>query len=159
MNRFTQSFTLRLRRIYVMPDRIIDEFKPFRLTENFLEKYHDIDPPFGYNGLGYFTYMRTYSRLKEDGTNEQWWETIARVVNGTYNMQKRWIMGNRLEWNEWKAQASAQEMYDRMFNMKFLPPGRGLWAMGTPITEEKNLYAALNNPLHINTPILTKEYG
>jgi len=128
-----------------MPDRIIDDFRPFRLTENFLEKYHKTDPPFGYNGLGYFTYMRTYSRLKDDGTNEQWWETIARVVTGTYNMQKRWIMGNRLEWNEWKAQSSAQEMYDRMFTMKFLPPGRGLWAMGTRITEEKNLYAALNN--------------
>ena len=33
-------------------------------------------------------------------------------------------------------------MYDRIFNMKFLPPGRGLWAMGTAITEEKGLYAA-----------------
>ncbi len=142
-----------------MPDRFIDDFKPFRLTTNFLEKYKNIEPPFGFNGLGYFTYMRTYSRIKDDGTNEKWHETIARVVNGTYNMQKKWIMGNRLEWNEWKAQSSAQEMFDRMFNMKFLPPGRGLWAMGTLITEEKGLYAALNNPLHIDTPILTKEYG
>ena len=28
-------------------------------------------------------------------------------------------------------------MYERIFTMKFLPPGRGLWAMGTPITEDK----------------------
>ena len=28
-------------------------------------------------------------------------------------------------------------MYDRIFNMKFLPPGRGLY-MGTKITEEKS---------------------
>ena len=41
------------------------------------------------------------------------------------------------QWNEFKAENSAQEMYDRMFMMKFLPPGRGLWAMGTKITEEK----------------------
>ena len=27
-----------------------------------------------------------------------------------------------------------------MFYMKFLPPGRGLWAMGTAITEEKESY-------------------
>jgi ribonucleoside-triphosphate reductase len=31
----------------------------------------------------------------------------------------------------------AMRMYDKIFTMKFLPPGRGLWAMGTPITEEK----------------------
>ena len=32
-------------------------------------------------------------------------------------------------------------MYERIFNMKFLPPGRGLWAMGTPITEEFEIVA------------------
>jgi adenosylcobalamin-dependent ribonucleoside-triphosphate reductase len=42
-------------------------------------------------------------------------------------------------------------MYDRIFNMKFLPPGRGLWAMGTSITEEKGLYAALNNCAFVST--------
>ena len=36
-----------------------------------------------------------------------------------------------------KLRASAQDMYDRIFDMKFLPPGRGLWAMGTSITEER----------------------
>lgn len=28
-------------------------------------------------------------------------------------------------------------MYERIFNMKFMPPGRGLWAMGSPLTEER----------------------
>ena len=134
-----------------MPDRYLDDFKPFALSDAFLEKYKDQIPPFGFNGLGYLVYMRTYSRLKEDGTNEQWWETVARVVNGTYNMQKKWIAGNRLYWNEWKAQASAKEMFARMYEMKFLPPGRGLWAMGSPITEEKGLYAALNNCAFVST--------
>ena len=141
-----------------MPDRIVsDDFRPFRLSDNFLEKYKDVTPPFGFNGLGYFTYMRTYSRIKDDGTNEQWWETVERVVNGTYNMQKKWIQQQRLYWNETKAQYSAQEMFDRMFNMKFLPPGRGLWAMGTPITEEKGLYAALNNCAFVSTKDLKYE--
>lgn len=36
-------------------------------------------------------------------------------------------------------------MYEKMYYMKFLPPGRGLWAMGTSMTLEKELYAALNN--------------
>eukprot|EP00121_Abeoforma_whisleri_P013271 Awhi_evm1s12240 len=41
--------------------------------------------------------------------------------------------------------------------MKFLPPGRGLWAMGTPITEEKGLFAALNNCAFISTESLHNE--
>lgn len=42
-------------------------------------------------------------------------------------------------------------MYDKIFTMKFLPPGRGLWAMGTPITMEKELYGALNNCAFVST--------
>lgn len=38
-----------------------------------------------------------------------------------------------------------------MFNMKFLPPGRGLWAMGTAIVHKKNLSAALNNCAFVST--------
>lgn len=100
--------------------------RPFRLSESFLEKYKRKQPPFGFNVLGELVYLRTYSRIKEDGTNERWWETCRRVVEGTYNMQKRHIERYSLGWNPWKAQTSAQEMYDRMFNIKFLPPGRGL---------------------------------
>ena len=47
--------------------------------------------------------------------------------------------------------AEAQKMYTKIFEFKFLPPGRGLWAMGTPITEEKHLYAALNNCAFVST--------
>lgn len=107
--------------------------------------------PFGFNGLGELVYMRTYSRLKQDGKNEMWWETVQRVVEGTFNMQKRHIDAHSLGWNPWKAQHSAQEMYDRIFTMKFLPPGRGLWAMGTPLTEERGLFAALNNCAFVST--------
>ena len=117
----------------------------FKLSENFVTKYKNKKAPFGFNGLGELVYMRTYSRIKENGKNERWWETVQRVVEGTYTMQMNWIESHQLGWNPWQAQKSAQEMYERIFNMKFLPPGRGLWAMGTPITEEKNLYAALNN--------------
>ena len=124
--------------------------KKFQLREAFLEKYKTVKPPFGFNGLGELTYMRTYSRLKADGTNEQWWETVQRVVEGTYNLQKDHIEKYSLGWNMWKAHKSAEEMYDRMFNMKFLPPGRGLWAMGTEITD-KGLFAALNNCAFVST--------
>ena len=131
----------------------------FQLSENFITKYKRKRPPFGFNGLGELVYMRTYSRVKKNGKNERWWETVQRVVEGTYSMQKNWIDSHQLGWNAWQAQASAQEMYDRIFNMKFLPPGRGLWAMGTPITEEKNLYAALNNCAFVSTKTLKDDYA
>ena len=131
----------------------------FQLSENFINKYKRKRPPFGFNGLGELVYMRTYSRIKKNGKNERWWETIQRVVEGTYSMQKNWIDSHQLGWNPWQAQRSAQEMYDRMFNMKFLPPGRGLWAMGTAITEEKNLYAALNNCAFVSTKTLKEDYS
>jgi len=125
--------------------------KKFTLSSNFIDKYKRRKPPFGFNGLGELVYMRTYSRIKDSGKNERWWETVQRVVEGTYNMQMDWIDHHSLGWNPWQAQRSAQEMYDRIFNMKFLPPGRGIWAMGSPITEERKLYAALNNCAYVST--------
>ena len=131
----------------------------FQLSDNFVDKYKRKKPPFGFNGLGELVYMRTYSRIKENGKNERWWETVRRVVEGTYSMQKKWIDSHQLGWNPWQAQKSAQEMYDRIFNMKFLPPGRGLWAMGTAITEKKKLYAALNNCAFVSTKTIKEDYA
>ena len=123
----------------------------FKLSKKFVEKYKNTKPPFGFNGLGELVYMRTYSRVKDDGINEKWFETVERVVNGTYNMQKDHVDHYGLGWNAWEAQRSAQEMYDRMFWMKFLPPGRGLWAMGSLLTEEKKIFASLNNCGFVST--------
>ena len=123
----------------------------FKLKDSFVDKYKKIKPPFGFNGLGELAYLRSYSRKKEDGVKEVWFETIRRVVEGTYSIQLEHIMKYNLGWNERKAHKSAEEMYDRMFNMKFLPPGRGLWAMGSPIIKEKGVYAALNNCAFVST--------
>jgi ribonucleoside-triphosphate reductase (thioredoxin) len=129
----------------------------FTLDPDFISHYSHVEPPFGFNGLGALVYLRTYSRLKEDGSNEQWFETVQRVVEGTYSMQQRWIKANGLHWNPRKAQRSAQEMYTRIFTMKFLPPGRGLWAMGSALTEERGLWAALNNCAFVSTATLAKD--
>lgn len=131
----------------------------FRLTHEFLNQYKDRIPPFGFGGLGALVYERTYSRVKEDGINECWWETIARVVEGCYNMQKAHIELNGLGWNGQKAQHSAQEMYARMWQMKFLPPGRGLWAMGSAITEERECFAALNNCGFASTKGIAQDFA
>ena len=130
----------------------------FRLKKEFIDIYKNIKPPFGFNGLGELVYLRTYSRLKEDGHNEQWFETIERVVNGVYSLQKEHILQYNLGWEEDKAHESAQEMYDRMFKMKFLPSGRSLWAMGTSIITEKKLFAALNACSFVSTENIDTEF-
>lgn len=129
----------------------------FRLDADFVRKYSKITAPFGFNGLGALTYRRTYSRIKENGFNETWFETVERVVNGIYNMQKEWVESRGLGWEDAKAQKSAQEMYDAIFMMRFTPPGRGLWAAGTGIIEERKIYAALNNCAFISTENIAKE--
>jgi ribonucleoside-triphosphate reductase (thioredoxin) len=123
----------------------------FQLDDDFVKSYANIEPDFGFNGLGMFTYLRTYSRIKPDGTNEQWYETVRRVVEGAYSLQKQHILDNELGWNARKGQRSAQEMYDRIFKMKFLPPGRMLWALGTPIIHEKKVGQALFNCAFVST--------
>jgi ribonucleoside-triphosphate reductase len=128
----------------------------FRLDDTFIAGYAAIQPPFGFNGLGYLAYLRTYSRLI-NGVQERWFETCRRVVEGTYRMQERWIKTHHLPWSPRKAQRSAQEMYDRMFHMKFLPPGRGLWAMGSELTENRGLFAALLNCGFVSTAQLQSD--
>ena len=57
----------------------------------------DLPPPkFGFNGLGELVYIRTYARKLPDGSLEKWHETVERVVNGTFNLQKRHMIKVRL---------------------------------------------------------------
>lgn len=129
----------------------------FRLSRSFVKTFESVKPPFGFNGLGELVYQRTYSRKDiTTGKKERWIDTIERVVNGCYSMQKRWITENNLGWSDEVAQESAQEMFTRMYHMKFLPPGRGLWCMGTSVTEERGLYAALNNCAFVSTKDMDK---
>jgi len=117
----------------------------FELEGDIVAEYANTPLPFGFDGLGEFVYQRTYSRTKPDGFTETWPETCLRVTNGAYTMQKQHIFRYKLGWNEEQGQRSAREFFDRLFNLKFTPPGRGLWAMGTNIIYERGLYAALNN--------------
>jgi adenosylcobalamin-dependent ribonucleoside-triphosphate reductase len=133
----------------------------FRLSEDFVSPYKDKKPPFGYrdaagNSVGEITFLRTYSRLKLDGTKETWVDVCERVINGMYTLQKEHCKINRLPWNDAKAQASAKEGFDRLFNLKWSPPGRGLWVMGTPIVNEQRNSAALQNCAFVSTKEMTK---
>jgi adenosylcobalamin-dependent ribonucleoside-triphosphate reductase len=133
----------------------------FRITEDFIDSYRSKPSPFGYkdagnNSVGEITFLRTYSRLKEDGSKESWVDVCERVINGTYSLQKDHCKKNRLPWNDAKAQASAKEAFDRLFNLKWTPPGRGLWAMGTNIVNVQKNSAALQNCAFVSTSEMTK---
>lgn len=123
--------------------------KKFKLSDTFIEKYQTKEPNWG--PLGEFVYLRTYSRkVEEENRNEQWWETVRRVVEGSFSVQKEYVQSLKLPWSNNKGQKSAQIMFDKIFNFKFLPPGRGLWMMGTPFVDEKGS-AALNNCGFVST--------
>jgi hypothetical protein len=133
----------------------------FKLTDEFVSTYKDRKPPFGYtdaagNSVGEITFLRTYSRLKEDGTKETWVDVCERVINGMYSLQKDHCKKSRLPWNDAKAQASAKEAFYRLYNLKWTPPGRGLWAMGTHIVNVQKNSAALQNCAFVSTSDMNK---
>ena len=134
----------------------------FKLSDDFVATYKDKKPPFGYadvagNSVGEITFLRTYSRKKEDGTKETWSDVCTRVTNGTFSIQKDHAKTNRLPWNDAKAAATAKEFFDSLFNLKWTPPGRGLWVMGTDIVNVKKNSAALQNCGFVSTAEMTKQ--
>ncbi len=133
----------------------------FKLNEEFVASYRSKQAPFGYrdaggNSVGEITFLRTYSRKKEDGTKETWVDVCERVINGMYSLQKEHCKVNRLPWSDARASASAKEAFDRLFNLKWTPPGRGLWVMGTPIVNVQKNSAALQNCAFVSTLEMNK---
>lgn len=87
-------------------------------------------PEFGYGVFGELVYYRSYSRLI-GGKQERWPDTIVRVVNGVFSIRKDWYARRGITWDEYYWQDVATVMSRAMFHMRMLPPGRGLYAMGT----------------------------
>lgn len=130
----------------------------FKLSENFIAQYRGRQPEWGFGDLSYFVFKSKYARMKTEGSSEEFWETCQRVVEGVFNIQFKHCRQMGLEWNGNKAQATAQKMFDRMWQMKFLPPGRGLWLMGTPIIDRIGS-AGLNNCGFISTKEIHKDFS
>ncbi|HSR74193.1 MAG TPA: hypothetical protein VLL31_05075 [Sulfurovum sp.] len=125
----------------------------FSLEEAFCRDMLQKKAKFGFEGFGETVYYRTYSRLKNDGTREHWPDTVIRVVNGVMSIRKDHYLQHALEWNEAKWQRYAKKLAMTMFDMKWLPPGRGLWIMGTEYIYERGS-AALNNCGAVDTTYL-----
>ncbi len=110
-----------------------------KLDQTFLNKWSAVTPDWG--PVGEFVYLRTYSR---DADNGQWWRTCQRVVEGIHQVLFEHCIEHNRPYSPAKAQHSAQRMFELMFEMKFLPPGRGIWTMGTEVIAKKGGAAANN---------------
>ena len=127
--------------------RTLENIRRFKLSDTFIDPYKVDEVPWG--PLGYVTYKRTYARrLNEFEPNatgtEEWWQTCRRVIEAMFDMQKQHVVALGLEWNDNKAQTTAKDAYERLFNLKWTPPGRGLWMMGTKFVEERTAAGLFN---------------
>jgi hypothetical protein len=136
----------------------VPEAERFTLDPALVEEYRNKKPPFGFNGLGEVVYLRTYAREKDNGQSEVWVDTVERVVKGVFEVLQHHVV-NKLHctWDAQKAKERSEDMFRRIFEMKFLPPGRGLWAMGSPIIRKKGFAAALNNCAFVSTANLDRD--
>ncbi len=140
-----------------------DEFYylSFRMHDEFFDNYRDRQPKWGFpigggvdgkaNTLGEHSWLTKYSRRKAGGGRERFWEGLRRVVEGMYSIQKDWAYSQKLPWSEETAHRSAEEAYDRAFNGKWSPPGRGLWMLGTELVNGKRDGSPLYNCSFLST--------
>ena len=147
--------------------KIQDEDR-FYLNDDFIEQYKNREPKWG--PVGKIAYVRTYARelrgeelvqfLMRDmkmsrkearaaarqikSKREEFWQTARRVVEFAWTVFQRQARMSHHAWNSAEAQEKAQEMFRRLWDFKWLPPGRGMQFAGTPVVEIKG-GAVLNN--------------
>lgn len=102
------------------------------LTKEFVNTYKDKPVNWGFNGLGYIVYKRTYSRIKENNEKEEWYETIERCINGAQKIGAGYT------------KKEAEKLYDLIFNLKCNFPGRMLWQLGTTTVDRFGGNSLLN---------------
>lgn len=108
----------------------MDDFKI--ISDKFVEKYKNKKVNWGFNGLGYVVYKRTYSRIKEDGQSEEWPDTIQRCINGAQKIGAQY------------SKEEAERLFDYIFNFKCSFAGRFLWQLGTKTVDKFGLPSLCN---------------
>lgn len=120
----------------------------YTLPDEFLAPYKSKRPNMPIPA--YVTYMRTYAAKVGDRL-EYWWETCRRVVEGAFSILKWHEATNQVKELNWPwLDKWARTMFDRMFNMKWVPAGRGLQHMGRKSMWKKG-GAVLNSCAFIST--------
>jgi ribonucleotide reductase alpha subunit len=102
------------------------------ISDEYAATYKNEQPNWGFNGLGYIVFKRTYARLKENGETEEWHETVQRCINGAQKI------GADYTTNE------AERLFDLIFNLKCNFAGRMLWQLGAPTVDRFGANSLLN---------------
>ena len=78
------------------------------ISNKFVEKYKNKVPNWGFNGLGYIVYKRTYARIIEEKIKqtEEWYQTLHRCINGAQKIGAEYT------------KEEAERLFDLMFNLK-----------------------------------------
>lgn len=115
-----------------------------KLRQSLIDEIKSMVPHFEYGEFGKTVFYRTYSRVKPDGSMESWNDTVIRVMEGVSSIRKDWYLKHHLRWEPDNWDHYIRGMAISLFNMEWLPPGRGLWAMGSDFVYERGSMA-LNN--------------
>lgn len=100
------------------------------LTDQFIDAYKNKEIPWGGNGLGFFVYLRTYSRWLDDKMRrEEWHETVRRVIEYSMSLYQGPATYEEL-------QKEAENMFDNMYYLRMFPAGRTLWIGGTEAADK-----------------------
>lgn len=140
----------------------------FYMDEVTIAPFRTMEPNWG--PLGKVAYVRTYARelrgaelvehlvrdkamdketAKKEArklkmVREEFWQTARRCVEFAIGNFKHTALANHRDWTDAKGQKNAAEMFQRLWDGKWLPPGRGLQFAGTPVVEIKGAGAICN---------------
>lgn len=111
-------------------------------ADNLIKK---IQPNWGWGQFSEFIYYQNYSRFDySKNKQENWHDTVLRVINGVMSIRKDWYLRNKITWDEAYWQDYATEMAISLCRMEWTPPGRGMWSMGTNLIYERGAMALYN---------------
>lgn len=116
----------------------------FELDQETVDLIHKTPVVWGWGDFSEFIYYNNYSRTKPDGSQETWHDTVIRIINGVFSIRKDWYLKNHIHWIESRWQDYARRMAVSLVRMEWTPPGRGVWAMGTPLVYERGSMALYN---------------
>lgn len=103
------------------------------LEETFLAPYKYRQPSWGFNGMGYVVFKRTYARTIEgEDRKEEWWETVRRCIEGAQEIGANYT------------KEEAERLFDYIFNLKGSFSGRALWQLGTPLVQKFSAGSLVN---------------
>ena len=123
----------------------------FEFFPKFKSWIRDTHVRFGWpeSGFGELIYYKHYSRQIRDDLGvqigqEDWYDTCIRVIEGVMSIRKDWYIRNHIAWDEHYWMTRAHDMCQSLVRMEWMPPGRGLWAMGADFIYERGAMALYN---------------